>query len=75
MPQYQVLRPFSHKGQVQKKGDSLEMTEREARYLVMGSDPWVALAKETAEKEAPAPKAPKGKKPEEPALEGGEVNA
>lgn len=85
MPQYKVLKPFSHKGKVQKKGGTLLLQEREARYLVMGSDPWVALMPEAPEAAAgpveaksadtAAPKAPKNKKSDEPVVEGGEVNA
>lgn len=89
MPQYKVLKPFSHKGKAQKKGDTLLLHEREARYLIMGPDPWVTPVKEaTAQPKAkpveaqssatadlPAPKAPKSKKPDESLSEGGEVNA
>jgi len=88
MPQYKVLKPFCHKGKVQKKGETLTLHEREARYLVIGSDPWVAPIEEAAEKpktwtakakddtgaDTAAPKAPKNKKSDEPVAEGGEVN-
>ncbi len=114
MPQYAVVKPFPHKGRVQKKGKILSMTELEARYLVMGSAPWIVPVEEiakyqgaptemtgirdqglavreetakpqgspietmrvdvpvrtdTADTEAAAPKAPKGKKSEEPAAD------
>lgn len=90
MPQYKVVKPFSHKGQVRRNGEILSMTELEARYLVMGSAPWIVPVEEiakpqgsptetrradvpvradAADTEAAAPKAPKGKKSEEPAAD------
>jgi len=54
MKQYKVLRPFCHNGRVRQEGEILSMHERQARYLIMGPEPWVAPIAEGASTELKA---------------------